>query len=151
MPIVVNPRIETGSDDIGTFQAELLSDAGGLTQFGAFIETLTPGSATSRPHWHQNEDEMVYVLSGTFTLCEGDSKNLLLPGDTATFQAGTPVGHCLHNDGDTDARYLVIGTRSGDDVVTYTDNGDTVTIAKGTKTYRNAAGDITKTAPYHGT
>lgn len=150
MPVIRTPKVETGADDIGTFHAELLSDTGDLTQFGAFIETITPGSASSRPHWHAREDEMIHVLSGAPTLIEGGTKTPLAEGDTATFKAGIAVGHCLRNDSTADARYLVIGTRSGDDTVTYTDTGETVTIKDGTKTYRNAQGFIVKTAPYHG-
>ena len=151
MPLITTPKIEEGSDEIGTYRAELLSDAGGLTQFGAFIETLSPGSASSRPHWHAHEDEMVHVLSGTVTLVEGDDRTQLNAGDTATFKAGVAVGHCLRNDSADDVRYLVIGTRSGDDVVTYTDGSGSVTIKGGVKTYRNAEGQITRTAPYHAT
>ncbi len=150
MPKITNPRIETGTDELGSFTAQLWSDAGGLTQFGAFTETLTPGSASSRPHWHLHEDEMIYMVSGTVTLLEGDEQTPLHPGDVATFKAGTPVGHCLRNDSTKDATYLVIGTRSGHDVGTYTDNGDTVTIADGVKTLRSADGTVQKTSPYHG-
>ena len=32
-----------------------LSDAGGLTQFGAYIETLAPGRQSSQLHWHEKE------------------------------------------------------------------------------------------------
>jgi uncharacterized cupin superfamily protein len=32
-------------------------DAGGLTQFGAHVETLQPGSRSSERHWHEVEDE----------------------------------------------------------------------------------------------
>ena len=48
----------------------------------------------------------------------------LRPGDTATFKAGIPTGHCLQNHGTTEARYLVIGTRSPSDVVTYPDHNN---------------------------
>jgi uncharacterized cupin superfamily protein len=141
---------ESGSDELGSFHAALLSDTGGLTQFGAFIETLSAGSKSSRPHWHRSEDELIYMLSGSVVLIESDIQTTLTTGDTATFKAGSEIGHCLMNVSAIDARYLVIGTRSGDDVVTYTDNGDTVTIKNGTQTYRDVSGTVTKTAPYHG-
>ena len=150
MPVIRTPKVESGADDIGTFRAELLSDTGGLTQFGAFIETITPGSASSRPHWHAREDEMIHVLSGAPTLIEGGNKTRLAAGDTATFKAGVPVGHCLRNDSTAEVRYLVIGTRSSDDTVTYTDTGETVTIKDGAKIYRDAQGVVVKTTPYHG-
>lgn len=107
--------------ELGAYAARLLSDAGGLTQFGAFVETLPPGSFSSHKHWHEREDEFVYVLSGTVTLNEGDRLTEMRPGDAATFKAGVPVGHRLENRSDADATYLVVGTRSPNDVVHYTD------------------------------
>lgn len=127
MPVFTKDTVKTDqsdgqSDPCGAFKALLFSDSGGLTQFGAFEEILPPGSASSIKHWHAVEDEMVYVLSGQVTLCEGDRTTVLTPGDVATFKAGDPVGHCLENRSDAEVRYLVIGTRSPGDVVTYPDN-----------------------------
>jgi uncharacterized cupin superfamily protein len=104
---------------IGSYSAELLSDAGNLTQFGAFVETLTPGSKSSLLHWHSDEDELVYMLKGTVIVHEGDVRTVLSPGDAACFKAGEPVGHCLENTSGEDATYFLVGTRSGADTVTY--------------------------------
>ncbi|WP_299698933.1 cupin domain-containing protein [uncultured Tateyamaria sp.] len=104
---------------LGPYTAELISDTGGLTQFGAFIETLPPGSSSSYNHWHATEDEMILMLSGTVTLIEDDTETTLTEGDAATWTAGTPVGHNLRNDSRADARYVVIGTRAPQDRVTY--------------------------------
>ncbi|MEJ6392817.1 cupin domain-containing protein [Gymnodinialimonas sp. 2305UL16-5] len=150
MPRVDYPKIEEGEDEIGRFRAELLSDAGGLTQFGAFVETLWPGGASSKLHWHRSEDEMIYVLDGVVTLIEGDGVTDLHAGQAATFKAGVAVGHRLENRSDMPVRYFVVGTRSGDDVVTYSETGESVTIKDGEKVYRDADGNITKVEPYHG-
>ncbi|ATN33378.1 cupin [Rhizobium sp. ACO-34A] len=107
--------------ELGPYSARLLSDAGGLTQFGAFIETLPPGSRSSRKHWHEREDEFVFVLSGTVTLHEGDVIAEMKAGDSATFKAGVAAGHCLENRSDGPVSYLVVGTRSPDEVVHYSD------------------------------
>ncbi|MBR0556449.1 cupin domain-containing protein [Ciceribacter sp. L1K23] len=107
--------------DLGPYTARLLSDAGGLTQFGAFLETLPPGSRSSHKHWHEREDEFIYMISGVVTLNEGDTLTEMRPGDAATFKAGVPVGHRLENRSDQPATYLVVGTRSPDEVVHYTD------------------------------
>lgn len=96
-----------------------ISKPGDLTQFGAFIEVLQPGTRSSITHWHSNEDEMVYVLEGVVTLIEGKSTTLLHPGDAATFKAGVPVGHCLWNQSRTPTRCLIVGTRAQIDKVTY--------------------------------
>ena len=105
----------------GPYSSLLLSDLGKLSQFGAFIEALPPGSASSHRHWHEREDEMVHILSGTVTLVE-DSETPLTAGDTACWAAGTPMGHRLENRSAAPARYLVIGTRHQRDVIHYSDH-----------------------------
>jgi uncharacterized cupin superfamily protein len=115
---------------LGPYAIQLLSDPGGLSQFGAFIEILPPGSRSSFRHWHETEDEMIYVLTGTLTLIE-DHDTPLGPGDAAAWPAGQPTAHCLENRGQADARYLVIGTRRGEDTIHYPDH-DLVTHKNGT-------------------
>lgn len=99
-----------------------ISEAGDLTQFGAFIEILQPGSRSSIKHWHSAEDELVYVLDGEITLVEGDAVSRLRPGDAATFKAGVALGHCLENRSATPTRCLVVGTRAAVDRITYPDH-----------------------------
>ncbi|WP_299826641.1 cupin domain-containing protein [uncultured Roseobacter sp.] len=113
-------RKEGAADDpLGQYAADLLSDSGGLTQFGAFIEELMPSAASSYDHWHAAEDEMVYILEGKVTLREDGVEHILHPGDTACWKAGTPLAHCLINTSQKPVRYLVIGTRLTRDTVTY--------------------------------
>ncbi len=114
---------------LGPYSTQLLSDPGGLTQFGAFIEELPAGSRSGFRHWHMAEDEMIYMLAGQITLIE-DTETTLHPGDAAAWPAGVAIGHCLANRSDQPARYLVIGTRFADDVITYTDH-DLVTTKSG--------------------
>ncbi|MBZ2208380.1 cupin domain-containing protein [Massilia soli] len=100
-------------------QVHWISEAGGLTQFGSYLEILQPGSCSSIKHWHSAEDEMVYVLAGQVTLVEGDTETLLHPGDAATFRAGVAVGHCLWNRSALPTTCLVVGTRAQVDRITY--------------------------------
>ena len=109
-------------DPCGPSRAHWISEAGGLTQFGAFIHVLAPGARTSFKHWHSAEDELVYVLEGVVTLDEGESETLLRAGDAATFKAGDPVGHRLVNRSAQDVRLLVVGTRAPADTITYPDH-----------------------------
>ena len=121
-----------GTDDpCGPYQALLFSDTCGLSQFGAFVEVLPPGSRSSVKHWHRTEDEMVYVLAGTVTLHGGDTVCDLHPGEVATFRAGDPLGHCLENRSGAEVRYLVIGTRSAGDTVTYPDADRRMEVRRG--------------------
>lgn len=106
---------------LGPYAYQLLSDPGGLTQYGAFIEVLPPGSRSSFRHWHETEDEMIYLLAGEVVLVE-DSETALRTGDCAAWPAGHPVGHCLENRSAQDARYLVIGTRNRSDTIHYPDH-----------------------------
>ena len=96
-----------------------ISEAGELTQFGAFIEVLQPGCRSSIKHWHSAEDEMVYVLAGEITVIEGTSETLMHAGCTATFKAGVQVGHYLENRSASETRCLVVGTRAPVDQITY--------------------------------
>jgi len=141
MPVFTPETVQTQCDDgannpCGPYRARLFSDSGGLTQFGAFEEILPPGSASSIKHWHAGEDEMVYVLVGEVTLLEGSETVLMRAGDAATFKAGDPVGHCLQNRSDEEVRYLVIGTRSPGDVVTYPDHDRVLTFDRASETRR---------------
>ncbi|WP_431261141.1 cupin domain-containing protein [Roseateles chitinivorans] len=99
-----------------------LSEAGGLTQFGAFIEVLQAGGRSALKHWHSDEDELVYVLAGEITLVEGTVETLLREGDAATFKAGVAVGHYLENRSGAPTRCLVVGTRAPVDRITYPDH-----------------------------
>ena len=98
------------------------SDTGGLTQFGAFVEILPPGSRSSLCHWHATEDEFIYMLSGEVTVHEGGVSTLLHPGQAVCFKAGVAAGHYLQNQGTSDASYLVVGTRNTVDIVRYPDH-----------------------------
>lgn len=107
---------------LGPYTARRFSDAGGLTQFGALTETLPHGSKSSLRHWHQFEDEMVYLLAGEVIVHVGPDQTLLQAGDAACFKAGAKLGHYLENRSGADATYLVIGTRAMREQVTYPDH-----------------------------
>ncbi|EBA12515.1 cupin domain-containing protein [Roseobacter sp. CCS2] len=129
-------------DALGSYTAALYSDAGGLTQFGAFTETLPPGSRSSLKHWHVEEDEFIYVIAGTVLVHEGDTVTQISAGDAACFPANDPAGHCLENASDADVTYLVVGTRSPRDVVTYPDHDRRLTFDReaGTRVYHTLNG-----------
>ena len=89
-----------------------LGRAAGLTHFGVNICTLKPGAASSQRHWHENEDEFVYVLEGEVVLREDGGDTVLKPGDAAAWKAGVPNGHCLINRSDRNAVFIEVGTRA---------------------------------------
>jgi uncharacterized cupin superfamily protein len=89
-----------------------LGDVVGLTQFGVNLTRLKPGASSSLRHWHENEDEFIFVLEGEIVLVEDAGEILLRPGDAAGFKAGVANGHQLVNKSPRDALYLEIGTRA---------------------------------------
>lgn len=99
------------------------SDAGGLTQFGAYVETLEPGARSSERHWHEEEDEFLYVISGEATVVEEDGAHQLRPGDAACWPAGEPNAHQVVNRSGAPCAYLIFGTRMARDVVHYPESG----------------------------
>jgi uncharacterized cupin superfamily protein len=98
-----------------------LGNAAGLDQFGVNLTTLKPGAASALRHWHEREDEFVYVLQGEVVLVEDGGECMLKPGDAAGFKANSGNGHQLVNRGSRDAIYLEIGTRSRHERVDYPD------------------------------
>lgn len=112
---------EHGLPDLGAYTAWPISDAGGLSQFGAFTESLEPGARSSHRHWHSAEDEFLYILEGRVTLHEGDGAQDLGPGACVCWPAGVPNAHCLENRSGAPVLYLVIGSRLAEDEVTYPD------------------------------
>jgi uncharacterized cupin superfamily protein len=98
-----------------------LTEPLGLTQFGVNLTTLKPGAMSSQRHWHSQEDEFVYVLSGELTLVTKDGEQILRPSMAVGFAKGDRNGHQLINRSSEPATYLEIGTRSGDDDVEYPD------------------------------
>jgi uncharacterized cupin superfamily protein len=89
-----------------------LGDVVGLTQFGVNLTRLKPGAASALRHWHEAEDEFVYVLAGEIMLIEDGGATLLRPGDAAGFKAGVVTGYHLVNRSQRDAVYLEVGTRA---------------------------------------
>src|SRR5215469_1573574 len=98
-----------------------LGVAAGLDQFGVNLTTLKPGAASALRHWHEKEDELVYVLQGEVVLIEDGGETVLKPGDAAGFKANVANGHQLVNRSAQDVLYLEIGTRSRDELAHYPD------------------------------
>jgi len=92
-----------------------LGDAVGLNQFGVNLTTLAPGAGTAHRHWHHNEDEFVYVLSGEATLVEDGGEIILRAGDAAGFKAGVANAHQILNKSSGSVVLLEIGTRAATD------------------------------------
>jgi uncharacterized cupin superfamily protein len=107
---------------VGALVRRRLGDAVGLTQFGVNLSTLEPGCVSALRHWHEREDELVYVISGEVVLAENDVETVLRAGDAAGFKAGESNGHHLVNRSDRPATFLEIGSRIADERGHYPDD-----------------------------
>ena len=119
-----------------------LGNVAGLTQFGVNLTRLKPDAASALRHWHENEDEFVYVVEGELVLIEDDGETLLRMGDAAGFKAGVPNGHQLINKTNRDAVYLEVGTRAPNERAHYPDvDLDLVREADGTLRLSHKSGE----------
>ena len=75
-----------------------------------------PQSRPSVRHWHEREEEFVYVLTGELILVE-EQEVILRAGDAAGWQAGAPHVHCLENRSSRSATVLIVGTRAPEETV----------------------------------
>ncbi len=81
----------------------------GLTDFGASHVVLKPGAWSSQRHWHEDEDEMVIMLSGQAVLIDDNGRTPMVPGDVAIFPKNDGNGHHLVNESASDCVFIAIG------------------------------------------
>ncbi len=97
-----------------------IAPAAGIEDFGASHVVLKPGAQSSQRHWHENEDELVVIVSGRAMLIDDAGETELVAGDIAAFPKGDANGHMLRNDGDRDCVFIAVG-RAGDSACYYPD------------------------------
>ncbi|WP_439541287.1 cupin domain-containing protein [Hyphomicrobium sp.] len=117
-----------------------LGDLFGLKNFGVNLTTLKPGAQSALLHRHSQQDEFIYVLSGTPTLVTDQGEIVLAPGMCAGFPA-EGIAHHLVNRSEADVTYLEIGDRSPGDEGTYpADDLKAVLAPDGTWTFAHKDG-----------
>lgn len=100
-----------------------LGDTVGLNQFGVNYTVLEPGAQSALRHWHEGEDEFIFVLSGELALIDDSGEHTLKSESYCGFPAGVRNGHHLVNRGSERASFLEIGSRRpGEDAAHYPDD-----------------------------
>src|SRR5262245_406553 len=79
-------------------------------RFTVFEQTTPAGWGPPR-HVHANEDEIVYVLDGTYEVSLGDERRTISAGGCAILPRGIP--HGFRNVGETSARFVCVVTPGG--------------------------------------
>jgi uncharacterized cupin superfamily protein len=95
-----------------------LGDATGLTTIGVHLVHLKSGNTSSVLHFHHQDEEWVYILSGRGIAEIGNEKHEVAAGDFMGFVSGSKP-HNLHNPHAEDLVYLVGGNRWPFDVCDY--------------------------------
>jgi uncharacterized cupin superfamily protein len=120
---------ETGSsyppgmaEPVAAREVRSLSDLAGARDLVVNHVTLPPGSWSSQRPWHQGEDEVLVMLTGTATLVDDAGPRPIRAGEVAIFPAGDGNAHHLRNEG-TQACTFVVASRPEASPVTYPDAG----------------------------
>lgn len=95
-----------------------LGDLAGLTNMGLHVVRIEPGRETTEFHYHDQDEEFVYIIAGQGKSELGEEVFDVGPGDVLLFPKGGPA-HVMRNEGEDDLVYLMGGTRSPIDVCTY--------------------------------
>jgi len=110
-----------GDADAG-FRRKKLAAADGGDRVGCSLYELPPGERSWPYHYHEGNEEAVYVLAGSGRLRTLEGELPLEPGDYAALPAGREGAHRVVNDGDDSLRYLVVSTMVTPDVTVYPDS-----------------------------
>jgi uncharacterized cupin superfamily protein len=95
-----------------------LGDMTGLTGFGIHIMEVQPGHDSTEHHFHYNEDECIYILSGEGTARVGDEFFFVSEGDFLGYRKGG-MAHSIKNTGTSVLKCIAVGQRLETDVVDY--------------------------------
>lgn len=95
-----------------------LGDAAGLTSLGVHLVRLKQGDQSTEYHFHHQDEEWVYILSGRGIAEIGGRKHKIGAGDFMGFTAPSPP-HGMINPNKADLVYLVGGNRCALDVCDY--------------------------------
>lgn len=95
-----------------------LTDPLGFTDMGVHLVRITPSTASSEHHFHEEDEEFVYVLEGRGCVWIGDEAIEIEAGDFMAFPKNSPAHH-LENTSSVDLLCLVGGTRAPIDICNY--------------------------------
>lgn len=95
-----------------------LGTATGLERIGVHLVRLAPGRDSTQHHYHDADEEFLYVISGRGIASIGDDSFEVGPGDFMGFPAPSPA-HSLTNPFSEDLVYLMGGERNVVDAVHY--------------------------------
>ncbi len=91
-----------------------------MQRIGIHLVRIESGCDSTTHHYHDADEEFIYILSGQGIAKIGDETYPVGPGDFMGFPAPSPA-HSLHNPNSEDLVYLMGGERWATDIVHYPD------------------------------
>lgn len=96
---------------------EIIPSADVSTLHANFVE-VEPGHFAYGYHWHETNEEVFFVISGTAAVQTKDKEVTLHAGDAITFPAGPDGAHVIRNASDTEKLvYLDFGSEHNPEIV----------------------------------
>lgn len=95
-----------------------IGDWVGLEHLGVYLVRVEPGRDSTQFHYHHQEEEFIYILSGLGIAVIGEAEYEVGPGDFMGFTTPSHP-HSLSNPFDQDLVYLMGGERRSIDICDY--------------------------------
>ncbi|MDA1075927.1 MAG: cupin domain-containing protein [Proteobacteria bacterium] len=111
-----------------------LGERVGMQRIGIHLITVEPGFETTQHHYHDSDEEFIYVLEGEGEARIGDAVFTVTAGDFMGFPTPSPA-HSMRNTSSANLVYLVGGENNPEEVVHYPDIKRTMIRAHGKRRY----------------
>ncbi|MEQ8281551.1 MAG: cupin domain-containing protein [Parvibaculum sp.] len=113
-----------------------IGDLLGLSDVGVHLVRVEPGRETTEHHFHGQDEEFLYILSGRAEATIGEETFEVGPGDFMAFPKNSPAHSMrVRDDASDDLVYLMGGTRAPIDICTYPRLGRRMYRVDGVKEY----------------
>ena len=93
----------------------------GSKNIGLIIQTVPPGSASSRRHRHLFQEEILLVMAGAGVLCHGEERIAVGAGDCICYLPEDEEAHCFENSGSAELVIWAFGNRFRHEIALYPD------------------------------
>lgn len=113
-------RTQHQFNDNAVRHSHSLAERTGMSRIGVHLVRIESGRDSTTHHFHDADEEFIYVLAGRGLARIGGEEFDIGPGDFMGFPAPSPA-HSMHNPYDEDLVYLMGGERWAADVVHYPD------------------------------
>lgn len=114
--------------------ARNLTAGTGMQRIGVHQVRLETGHASTTHHYHEADEEFIFIISGQGVARIGDEEFPVAAGDFMGFPAPSPA-HSLFNPHPEDLVYLMGGERNWPDVVHYPDLQRSMMKTQGKRTW----------------